>query len=971
MRSLGSVFAIFTIGIKRLVHQPWLAAATIFGLVIAIALTISVPLYANAIYNRIFLGELSGEKQAQSGDTRSSSHPPFSFLFRYFGSINGNLEWENIASITSYFSPGSLQSALNLPEKITVQYFATDPYQLFPGSTTRFNDPTQMLAWTPLGFMTDLEQHIIITDGKFPAPAQPVDTSTVEVLISQAFAEKFGLQVGENLILLIQQTSSSGKKTTISLPLQVSGVWIAKDTHDAYWFLNPEFVDNLLLVNDRTFIQRISPFMTGEIYTAFWYFLMDGSSVNYQQAASLVQKIRLFEVGANSLVPNVSLWVSPVEALTRYEQITRVFTILLFVFNIPVIGLILAFVSLTASLTIERQRNETAILRSRGAFVSQLLGIVLIESILLTGIAWVISHPIGAGIAWLVVQTTGFLQWSATNGPIQVSFPPVIFYFGIGAAATAILLRTLPALGAVSNTIVTYKQERARLLRPPLWQRTGLDLLLFLPAGYGTYLLMQQGRIAVFSETANNSPFENPLFFLVPSLMVLAITLLFLRLVPWFMRLTAWILAHTRSVGLLMAVRNLARMPGFYNVPLILLVLTLSLSTFTASLAKTLDDHLVDQVYYQVGADMAFLDSGEARSDPFSGSSSSNPAQSQGKADDDASYLFLPVSEYLTLPGVEAVTRIATYNAEARISGVSKKGVFKGIDRYSLPEVTFWRRDFAHESLGALMNALAATPEGVLLSSDFMAQNSLRVGDSILIAVNIYGHPANLQSKVVGSFNLFPGWYPNKGSLFIGNLDYLFEETGGLYPYDVLLKTVPEANYPEIVNSLRKMGSQLTYWKAAKPYIQLEKQQPERQGLFGMLTIGFIAAAGVTVLGFLLYAFFSFRRRFIELGVLRAIGLSIPQMTSILAWELIILVFLGGALGAGAGIAISRIYIPFLQIGANPTDLIPPYVVKFPWETIIQIYLLFSGLFLFALGILVAMLRRMKIFQAVKLGETV
>jgi len=42
--------------------------------------------------------------------------------------------------------------------------------------------------------------------------------------------------------------------------------------------------------------------------------------------------------------------------------------------------------------------------------------------------------------------------------------------------------------------------------------------------------------------------------------------------------------------------------------------------------------------------------------------------------------------------------------------------------------------------------------------------------------------------------------------------------------------------------------------------------------LLGLLSVGFITAAVLTVLGFILYAMFSFRRRFIELGMLRAVG---------------------------------------------------------------------------------------------------
>lgn len=76
-------------------------------------------------------------------------------------------------------------------------------------------------------------------------------------------------------------------------------------------------------------------------------------------------------------------------------------------------------------------------------------------------------------------------------------------------------------------------------------------------------------------------------------------------------------------------------------------------------------------------------------------------------------------------------------------------------------------------------------------------------------------------------------------------------------------------------------------WTSATQTIIDEQRKPERQGLFGLLSVGFVTAALLTVLGFILYALFSFRRRFIELGMLRAVGLSAQQMTALLASELI------------------------------------------------------------------------------------
>ena len=265
------------------------------------------------------------------------------------------------------------------------------------------------------------------------------------------------------------------------------------------------------------------------------------------------------------------------------------------------------------------------------------------------------------------------------------------------------------------------------------------------------------------------------------------------------------------------------------------------------------------------------------------------------------------------------------------------------------------------------MNALAAKSNGVLAPCDFMAQHTLRGGETFRLTVRMYGISTDLDVEPVGCFELFPTWYPEEdGVLFVGNLEYLYEMAGGMFPYDVLLKTEPGVDYERIVEDTRKVNLEVLNWYAPQDTISEEQQKPERQGLFGVLSVGFLAAALLTVMGFLFYALFSFRRRFIELGVLRAIGLSAGQMTSFLAWELAFLILIGLGAGTGLGAWVSHLFIPYLQVGSQ----IPPFVAQIAWPAIFRIYALFGLLFVTALGGLAALLMRMKIFQAVKLGET-
>ena len=152
--------------------------------------------------------------------------------------------------------------------------------------------------------------------------------------------------------------------------------------------------------------------------------------------------------------------------------------------------------------------------------------------------------------------------------------------------------------------------------------------------------------------------------------------------------------------------------------------------------------------------------------------------------------------------------------------------------------------------------------------------------------------------------------------------------------------------------------------------IRREQGKPERQGLLGLLSVGFAAAAVLAALGFMLYALFSFRRRAVELGVLRASGLSTRHMAGFIAWELVFLLITGSAAGTGLGIWASNLFVPTLQVGAEMSARVPPFTVEIAWPAILQLYALYALIFIVALAALVHQLMRMKLFQAIKLGET-
>jgi len=968
--------AIFAVATRRLISQRGLALATAVGLVASIALVMSVPLYTDAVYYRILQEELS----QTTDDTAALNRPPFAFMFRYVGSLYGMKQWEDITQVDEYLTNQGVE-ALGLPHKMTVRYAKTDNFRLFPTADIAYADVKDPLAWVNFAFVSNFEEHATLVEGTFPTPASANPDEAVQVAINDAMAEELGLQVGEQFMTFRRVELENGSRV-VQIPIQISGVWQATDPADEYWFYRQSVFDNQLFVPEATFQGRISSLLNDEVAQALWYIILDGTDIHAGDVGWLTGAIEQVQQRAATLLTNTRLEVSPYDALNRYRLSTRFLNILLYAFSIPIVGLLLAFISLVVGLAVNRQRNEIAVLRSRGATVMQIMGIAILEASLLGAVALLAGIPVSEAISQLIGATRSFLNFSV-DSDLRVAMTLSTFRFGLAALGVTLVAQILPSLGAARYTIVSYKQEQSRNIRPPWWQRAWLDILLLIPAAYGAYLLQQQGSISTTNtDGTTSSAFSNPLLFLVPALGAFALTLFVLRLLPVVMRVIAWFASKTNSVGFLLATRYLARDPAFYTTPLILLILTLSLSAFTASLAQTLDNHLYDQSYYRTGADLRLVELGRSNqvSEAGAGAASSTEggtttatttAATGAAAATGPNWVFIPVSEHLKVPEILGAARIGEFGSSVQVQGSWMESVFMGIDRIDFPKATYWRRDFAPASLGALMNALAVSPDGLLMRRDFMRQNSIRVGDAIQVRVSNYGQRAEIAMKVAGEFDYFPTWYEDEPPLMVGNLDYLFEQVGGEMPYDVWAKTAPNANFDKVITDLRGLDFVVLDWQSSALRIATEQQRPERQGLFGVLSVGFLAAALLTVLGFLLYALFSFRRRFIELGTLRAMGLSPVQMTTFLAWELAFLIILGLVAGTILGSLISQVFIPYLQVGADVASKTPPFQVEIAWSAIFRIYALFAALFLVALSVLAGLLLRMKIFQAIKLGETV
>ena len=952
MRLVLRTRAVIVVAIKRLLAQPLLSLATITGLTVAVALVLTIPIYAESVAFRVLTERLT------EGPDRIN-RPPFSFLFSYIGSWNQPVNWEATLDLDRYLREKGGEE-LGLSSSLIVRHLETQNFRLYPSGETNYRDENRSLDYVSFGTTENIREQVELVEGAYPAPADPSPESFVDVMIHENFASEYGMQLGE-YYQGYNWRLDADDPMQITL-IRIAGIWRPRDDEHEYWFYRPNVFEDILLIHEETFRNRLAPYTESEINLAVWYIVTDGSGVNTSRVDELIRRHNDTEKIADQYLPGTYIQASPIEELRPYQRIVTVLTLTLTIFSIPIVILLIIFLVMLVGLVVDGQRNETAVLRSRGTSPFQVVGLTMVEGVIMGIIALVVGAALAIAFTQLIGASRSFMDFRWGRHFI-VSVPPTIGSTIVLAMVFTILIRVVPTIGAARHTIISYKMDQSRLLRRPWWQRLGVDVLLLILIGYFYYQVVQQGGLIDVEGGARNieDAYNQPFVFLLPPLTIFALTLFLLRFLAPMLRAMAWLIHWTNSVGLLIVTRQLERSPGAYYLPLILLVSTISLGIYTASFARTIDRYLYEQQYYRVSADISVR--------VFSQNPNSIPG---GGGGNDAPPAYMHISEFTSMPHVLGATRVGEYTAKARMTSGSAEGRFVGVDRADLVPVIFWRSDFADIRLGYLTNALALQQDSVLVTPEFMERRGLDIGDLLELDIRSGGETFTVNLQIVGELNYFPRWYPEKdGALFVGNLDYLFEQAQIELAHRVIMRVDSDFDQREFTRAVFDRGAAGVLVDEPVSRIDREQSRPERQGLFGLLSIGFITSSLATMIGFLLYTIFSYRRRYVELGILRAIGLSQSSMIASVAWELGLLIIMGLALGLGIGLLVSLLYIPYMQFVSSLEGVVPPYVVTMAWVEIAQIIALFVLTFMLIMGILLVVLRRMRIFQAVKLGETI
>ena len=96
-------------------------------------------------------------------------------------------------------------------------------------------------------------------------------------------------------------------------------------------------------------------------------------------------------------------------------------------------------------------------------------------------------------------------------------------------------------------------------------------------------------------------------------------------------------------------------------------------------------------------------------------------------------------------------------------------------------------------------------------------------------------------------------------------------------------------------------------------------------GWNGYLGFGFIAVTTVSILAFIVTGWTTYRLRRLELAVLKSMGMSMRQMLLMIGLEQTVIASISLIVGAGIGLVLSAVLLPYLA-GKDASTLAPPMV---------------------------------------------
>ena len=587
---MDSFASLLRIVAQRSLANWRLLATVIFGMVLAAALMSSVILYSDAVRDLglsftlrqqepldLDLKVVSNTQPGEPEIYNERRDATLALFRRYAGSLIED---------TGFFGRSST-------------FFLAEP-----GVPIDYEDELRVRAH--FLFFSDIESHVTLVEGAAPSPSPPTtDPSrrpSFEVWMSATAARQLGVGPGDRFDL-----QPFWREDVDPVEVTIAGLVEPNDPTEDYWFGNTRrlVVDTTrwptfpFIIDERTFVEVLAPYLPSIDGTFETFAFIDTERVNSRNAERVKLNLRALDRAVRSQLELSALDTELADVVAEYQEKLFFTRLPLFALMLLIVGIALYYLVLVATMLVERQAGEIALLKSRGAGLGQIMTVYLVEGSALTLFAVVLGPLLASGVIRLLGPTPPFADLSQGQ-LLRVALTPEAFGMAALGAVLALVALLWPAYRASGASMVHYKQSLARPAKQPLFLRYYLDLVLVGVGAFLFYQLRQRGSLV--TENLFGDLSADPLLLVSPALFMLMIALVFLRLFPVVLGIASWALRGLSGATILLGLWRMVRSPLHYSRLILLLLLATSVGMFAAGFRATLDRSFEDRAAYEAGA---------------------------------------------------------------------------------------------------------------------------------------------------------------------------------------------------------------------------------------------------------------------------------------------------------------------------------------------------------------------------------
>ena len=468
--------------------------------------------------------------------------------------------------------------------------------------------PTSPVLGSPMGrpfFLTGFVEHTRLTEGRWPEIGDPEEQGEIETVIGVGTSRQLAYEVGDRIFLAPLRSSPE------RITFRVVGLAEPIDALEEYWMGSAIYFDLAvvgelalvpLFVTEEDFFQGIGaryPTLVGDFG---FYLFLDPSYLTAGNADDMKQQILGLETDLNKVYPRTLVLSRLGLTIDEFERALTLARVPLYLYLSLVVAVVLYFLALITGTLGRSQAEEAGLLRSRGASVVQVSGVLAMAEGFVV-LAAVIAGPF---LAWAIVK---FLLLDTINpggdfaAPIPLGLAGDMFWMGALGGVLALMVLLITAVGRAKAGTLEALLSRARPPTVPFLHRYYLDILAVLAVALIWYQI--RGRDGfVAEELASQGLNVDPSLVLGPVVGLFAAAVLLLRLLPLLVRFLAWAGARAGAAWFQFSLLRLARDPIPHGSLAVILMLAAALGVFGATFQSSLSQGQSDQARYRVGGDM-------------------------------------------------------------------------------------------------------------------------------------------------------------------------------------------------------------------------------------------------------------------------------------------------------------------------------------------------------------------------------